>query len=317
MDDLFRSFFGLSRRGNNERDYFGDIFHGTPHFGQSDSNDIDDDECCQGDIGEEGEMIFGSVPGMPDVNTQFDFSQADDMFRHFEEMFKTFGMVELPSSRHFAGPDGNSNLRDRMLKDGVEDAPDNKVDTLPSDKRTDTFEAPSIFGNIWKTPRWDRIRPDDKIDKDLDGELGKDDFDRIASESKKSEPSSSVVMPSGTTWGFSKSVSVRSTRRGDGTVEHVKTVRNSDGSEEKTVTREIDNKSYSVVTKRNKDGEKEKMETFRNIDEKSLEDFNKKWTESGQRSISHNELVLSDHQDNESKSMFSKFFGSLPGFRSS
>jgi hypothetical protein len=78
------------------RDYSGDMFHGTPHFGQFD--EMDDEQCCHGDMGEDGEIMFGS---MPDVDMQFDFSQADDMFRHFEEMFKTFGMVELPISRHF------------------------------------------------------------------------------------------------------------------------------------------------------------------------------------------------------------------------
>jgi hypothetical protein len=50
-------------------------------------------------------------------------------------------------------------------------------------------------------------------------------------------------------------------------VEHVKTIKNSDGTEEKSVTRAIDDKSYSIVTKRNKDGEEETVETFRNIDE--------------------------------------------------
>jgi hypothetical protein len=48
----------------------------------------------------------------------------------------------------------------------------------------------------------------------------------------------------------------------------------------------------------------------------SLPEFNKKW--SGQGSPDPRKgLVLSDYEDNESNSMFSKFFGSIPGFRNS
>lgn len=66
---------------------------------------------------------------------------------------------------------------------------------------------------------------------------------------------------------FGSSMSTRIVRRADGSVEQHKTVRDSEGNEETTVTRQIGDKVHTVVSKRAKDGTEEKTEDIVNMNE--------------------------------------------------
>jgi hypothetical protein len=54
-------------------------------------------------------------------------------------------------------------------------------------------------------------------------------------------------------------------------VEHHCTVRDSQGNEEITVTKQIGDESYSVTTRTDSRGEKQKIENFVNIDKGKLQ----------------------------------------------
>ena len=65
----------------------------------------------------------------------------------------------------------------------------------------------------------------------------------------------------------------RSVTGPDGRLETTRTVRNSDGSEVVTVTKQMGDKSYEIVTNRSKDGSVSTEEKLVNIDESELEKF--------------------------------------------
>ena len=65
----------------------------------------------------------------------------------------------------------------------------------------------------------------------------------------------------------------RSVTGPDGRLETTRTVRNSDGSEVVTVTKQMGDKSYEIVTNRNKDGSVSTEEKLVNIAENELDKF--------------------------------------------
>lgn len=87
----------------------------------------------------------------------------------------------------------------------------------------------------------------------------------------KNEPSNSGAVqeykPQRSFQSFGQSMSTRIVQLPDGTVEQHKTVRDSEGNEEITVTRQIGDKKYTVVTKKDKTGAETKIEDLYNMDE--------------------------------------------------
>jgi len=91
----------------------------------------------------------------------------------------------------------------------------------------------------------------------------------------------------------------------DGTTEYYRTVRDSEGNEETTVTKQIGDQRYSVTTHTDSKGEKQQTERFENIEEGDMETFKKKWSKLHQS-------PLYPRIDKEPKpndlSIFDKFF---------
>lgn len=73
---------------------------------------------------------------------------------------------------------------------------------------------------------------------------------------------------------FGQSMSTRIVKLPDGSVEQHKTVRDSEGNEEITVTRQIGDKKYTVVTKKDKTGAETKIEDLYNMDESKFKKSN-------------------------------------------
>ena len=74
-------------------------------------------------------------------------------------------------------------------------------------------------------------------------------------------------------YSFGSSMSQRSVSGPNGSVETTRTVRNSDGSEVITVTKQLGDKSYEVVTNRDRDGTVSTEERLVNISEQELDKF--------------------------------------------
>jgi hypothetical protein len=66
---------------------------------------------------------------------------------------------------------------------------------------------------------------------------------------------------------FGKSFSSKIIKRHDGSVEEHRTVRDTNGNEETTVTRQIGDKKHTITTKKAKDGSEEQTENIINMDE--------------------------------------------------
>merc|ERR1711978_286141 len=77
----------------------------------------------------------------------------------------------------------------------------------------------------------------------------------------------------GNVYSFGSSLSQRSVTGPDGRLETTRTVRNSDGSEVVTVTKQMGDKSYEIVTNRSKDGSVSTEGKLVNISESELEKF--------------------------------------------
>merc|ERR1719219_420639 len=77
----------------------------------------------------------------------------------------------------------------------------------------------------------------------------------------------------GNVYSFGSSLSQRSVTGPDGRLETTRTVRNSDGSEVVTVTKQMGDKSYEQITNRSKDGSVSTEEKLVNISESELEKF--------------------------------------------
>ncbi|CAH1796624.1 unnamed protein product [Owenia fusiformis] len=232
MDDFFRGFFGF----HNPPGSFG---HRRPQYDQDDSNQ--DDPCDNDD---------------DDVTFRFHFSETEDLFRHFEDMFKNMGLADFPPppmlpGSVIPGPDGkpgrSQNPRDNMLKepDAFTDDPNPDRSKRPKVfepilpyKDTEPSNKPFFFRDVFKIPKWGGVHPRDKQDKDLDGEISSEDFDKIVAESK-SNPKKIVPVQPEQPRSYFKSVSISTVRGPDGKLEQRRTVRDGAGNEETTVTRSL------------------------------------------------------------------------------
>merc|ERR1719384_1354239 len=87
----------------------------------------------------------------------------------------------------------------------------------------------------------------------------------------------------GNFYSFGSSVTQRSVTGPDGRLETTRTVRNSDGSEVVTVTKQMGDKSYEIVTNRSKDGSVSTEEKLVNITENELEKFKEDLKENKQQ----------------------------------
>ncbi|XP_015224182.2 HCLS1-associated protein X-1 isoform X1 [Lepisosteus oculatus] len=219
--DLFRGFFGFPRGsypGDRRRDPF---FEGMTR----DDDDDDDDE------GEDEEALrfgFSFGPGGMHFEEPAAFRE---LFREVEELLAGVGRWDgLPSSTPFAIPsieapgrqERGRSPRDFMLR---------HPDSTPSSDQGDR-EPPSgpfsKFDDVWRGGLWRAEEGEPlKQDGDLDSQVSSEGLEKILTPAQPRAKSKS----------FFKSVTVTKVVSPDGTVEERRTVRDSQGNEETTVTR--------------------------------------------------------------------------------
>ncbi|XP_033749851.1 uncharacterized protein LOC117334370 isoform X2 [Pecten maximus] len=259
INDFFRSVFGLGSQrppeGHHPRE-------GTFIIDTED----DEDEVPWGDI-RSGHFFGGNI-----------FSQFQrDMEQMQQEMADMFQGLEIGfSSEYPRNPQLPSNPRDDMLK---------KPDSTPEDSRQDRVQPdigqrrmgpgfpqpPSFFGGIFSLPRQGLPGPAEQNDNEL--------APNAPDAGRYGDPG----MPHIRSFSSGRSVSV-STSIGPNGIEERRTVRDSQGGEEVTVTRKQGSQAHSITTKTDKNGVQEKIENFTNMNENDLSDFNYKWSNKTEQS---------------------------------
>ncbi|XP_076465290.1 uncharacterized protein LOC143297026 isoform X2 [Babylonia areolata] len=204
--------------------------------------------------------------------------QMEDMDKRMQEAFRIFGIPSGIQSSVPALPEGSSephsgsSARDHMLKE-------EKESSRPSQSRPSHFQP--FFGAIFSPMLGDT---DTK-------EIGDSDID---SENPNQEEVVDLYRqtrnPFSYFFGGSQSMSIQTVVGADGVVEERRTVRDSSGREETTVTRRIGDQSHSVTTMKDGKGQEEKCETFQNIDKDKMLDFDKQWQGKGR----HAEPAITD-----------------------
>lgn len=137
----------------------------------------------------------------------------------------------------------------------------------------------------------------EKVDKDLDGKLNMGDLYSIF---KGSGENTLDVLREPKSFGerfFNQSVQVKTIIKPDGLLETQKTVRDSQGNEELTITHKLGDKEYTIIKKLDKEGKEETQEILINMDENDKAIF--------QKSNHKPKEFSGSYFDN---SLFSKFF---------
>ncbi|XP_071483181.1 HCLS1-associated protein X-1-like [Diadema antillarum] len=173
--------------------------------------------------------------------------EMEEMFKHFDEMFRTFGLADFPShfnegiAQHPPNQQGPSSLRDQMLRepDGEprEDATSSSQSPAPQ-RAADRVPRLSWFDEL-KKGNLSKIVPLDadvettssaaKKDSDLDSAVKRRDVERPT----RGEQTQRDVPQFRS---YSRSVSIQTIRRADGTTETRRTEIDDKGNETTTVT---------------------------------------------------------------------------------
>lgn len=247
--------------------------------------------------------------------------QMEEMDRQMMDVFRIFKIPDLhsalprPSEKHQHQFEGKP--RDHMLKD--EDA----GTSVQERKEPSLFSSPhrggifsKWFESFPKLPQVDRVHPEDMRDSDLDGK--KPNSEQIADlltkkgDSSPQHPGQMSLFPGFSFYG--NSVKIQTIVGKDGMIEEKRTVRDSSGREETTVTRKIGDSSHVVTTITDGQGQEEKHEVFNSLDKDKIIDFDKHWADTREGTGSSKSLnqvpmprngVLSD----DTRGIFRKFFG--------
>ncbi|XP_078038894.1 uncharacterized protein LOC144471065 isoform X2 [Augochlora pura] len=100
-----------------------------------------------------------------------------------------------------------------------------------------------------------------KLDVDLDGQVTPDNFSNVWDKyNKPSESKSATVLMTRKEF----------TQKPDGTIEQKQIIKDNEGNEEITISRQIGNKLHTITTKKDKNGVETKTEDLVNIDESEL-----------------------------------------------
>ncbi|XP_029370482.1 HCLS1-associated protein X-1 [Echeneis naucrates] len=247
--DLFRGFFGVpGGQHRGRRDPFFDVM----------THDEDDEEEEEdGGGGSYYDRYRGGQQDPFDSTWRFGFSFGPDgmriqeppvfgqVLRQMEEIFSQMGHWDGQTEpRHFGVPSitppppqdrresSRNPLRDFMLKtpDSHLRDPDPEPEPgLPREPRIDGHPF-SMFSDIWRET-WKGPLEENKEDRDLDAAVSSEGLDQIftppAGQTPNQPRSRSIF----------QSVTVTKVVKPDGTVEERRTVRDSQGNEETTVTR--------------------------------------------------------------------------------
>lgn len=237
--DLFRGFFGFPGP-RSPRD---------PFFGGMTRDEDEDEEEEEGASWGRGSARFEGLQSPEEFAFGFSFSPGggmrfhdnfgfDDLVRDFNNIFSEMGAWTLPAHPfELPGPELETSgerrqegqtLRDSMLKYPDSNQPRIFGGVLESDARTDSPKPAPDWGSQRPFHRFDDMWPVNphsraREDKDLDSKVSQEGLDPVLQPQPKS---------------YFKSVSVTKITRPDGTVEERRTVVDSEGRTETTVTRQ-------------------------------------------------------------------------------
>ncbi|KZC10600.1 hypothetical protein WN55_00352 [Dufourea novaeangliae] len=158
--------------------------------------------------------------------------EMDNIVKNFFFGFKTEGQNSFMNALPFTPPEGES-LRDKVLKSHDDNS--------------------------------SQVEP--KVDVDLDGKITPDNF--FNDWHQNTEPTSKTLIPYQNVIG--SSISKVFVRKADGTVEQEKIVKDNEGNEERTVSKQIGDKLHIITTRKDKNGVETKTENMVDIDESKLE----------------------------------------------
>ncbi|XP_004693820.1 PREDICTED: HCLS1-associated protein X-1 [Condylura cristata] len=237
--DLFRGFLGFS----------GPRRHRDPFFGGITRDEDEDEEEEEGATWGPGSPRFESPQSQEEFDFSFSFSPGggmrfhdnfgfDDLVRDFSNIFSEMGAWTLPSlPSELPGSETETpcerqqegqTLRDSMLKYPDSHQPRIFRGTLESDARTESPKPDPDWGSQRPFQRLDDMWPGNphsraREDNDLDTQVSQEGLGPVLQPQRKS---------------YFKSVSVTKITKPDGTVEERRTVVDSAGRTQTTVTRQ-------------------------------------------------------------------------------
>ncbi|XP_029299111.1 HCLS1-associated protein X-1 [Cottoperca gobio] len=267
--DLFRGFFGVP--GGHYRSQRDPFFDAMTHDDDEDDDDEEEDglyyDGFRGDQQDpfDSALRFGFSVGPDGMRIQ-EPPMFGQILREMEEIFSQLGRWDRqPESGHFGVPSimpplprdraerggggcGGNPLRDFMLKspnnNNNPQGPQAGPSREPSNDGHPSYESPefpsspfhswtpfSKFNDIWKRGPQRSPEEERKEDRDLDSEVSSGGLDQILT------PPAGQAPNQPRTRSFFQSVIVTKVVKPDGTVEERRTVRDSQGKEETTVTR--------------------------------------------------------------------------------
>ncbi|KAM6169072.1 HCLS1-associated protein X-1 isoform 2-T2 [Erethizon dorsatum] len=238
--DLFRGFFGFSRPRSHRDPFFG---------GMTRDEDEDDEEEEEGATWSHGNRRFDGPQPPEEFGFGFSFSPGggmhfqdhfgfDDLVRDFNSIFSEMGAWTLPSHPpELPGPESETpgerlqegqTLRDSMLKYPDSHQPRIFGGALESDPGTKSPKSAPGWGSQRPFDRFDDIwpvmpHPRAREDNDLDSQVSQEGLGPVLQPQPKS---------------YFKSISVTKITKPDGVVEEHRTVVDSEGRQETTVTRQ-------------------------------------------------------------------------------
>ncbi|XP_042537623.1 HCLS1-associated protein X-1 [Dipodomys spectabilis] len=234
--DLFRGFFGFSGLRSHRDPFFG---------GMTRDEDEDDEDEEEGATWGPGSSSFGGSQSPEEFGFSFsprggirfyDNFGFDELVRDFNSIFGEMGAWTLPSRPpELPGPESETagerlregqTLRDSMLKYPDSHQPKTFGGVLESDTRTETSKPAPDWGSPRPFHRFDDMwpvtpHPRAREDNDLDSQVSQEGLGPVLQPQPKS---------------YFKSISVTKITKPDGKVEEHRTIVDSEGRRETTIT---------------------------------------------------------------------------------
>jgi hypothetical protein len=318
MDELFRSFFGIPRRGKSisPRDEFTNLHEYSENFEENDD----------------------SKPSMGSDKFVFSFNILDpqDIFRHFDGIFADMENItrsfehqefsEFSAVTPHQEPDESTTLRDKMLKDDADpDLKDGSQDMWMDRYRQ---QPNNFWSRMWRGDNWSG-QEDKRIDTDLDTLVRSRGLDSVLP-SKSDQCNErdgndvqvySRINPFGAfSSSFSSTIVYSSV---DGKSEEKRTTKDSRGNVETVIRRTVDGQTWTERVKKDPTGKV--TDTYTDgtdadiTFQKEKLDFDSRW----HRKSTENHSLATDLQspsqqqsNSDAHSIFKNIFGfEFSGFR--
>lgn len=288
--DFFRNFFSRGTVQEPPQNRYEDNINRDSFRNPIWQNDEDEDDVS--DFRHPMNRYHFRIDSNPFEMTRFFETQMEHLLRSFfnnDGFGKNFGdntNIFIPFrgddfTHSFVTPDGRSNSngpRDEVMKPehGMPNSQFRFDDftnifSMPTKKSSKNGLCDDILKPSYEMPDSNN----QKVDSDLDGKIKSDELAKIwktpsVLELKESQFSTKNFQ-------FGKSVSTQIIRRQDGSIEERRTIKDSSGNEETSITRQIGDKKHTITTKKAKDGSEEQTVDIINMDENELNGFHEKW----------------------------------------